>query len=230
MLGVFSRKRAARLAFRIFCTPFRKVKKKPPPIFARAEAISFSFNGYTIRGYRWNKDAPVKLLVLHGFESSVLNFDRYIALFVKKGYEVLAFDAPAHGRSEGRQITLPLYTAMITEINLRYGPIQRFMAHSLGGLALIHFLEAQGGGGDRKAVLLAPATETVTAIDAFFQILDIHPAIRPFFDQFIHDISGEWPGHYSIRRAMHHVRANILWFHDEEDDLTPFADAEKVKK
>jgi hypothetical protein len=36
----------------------------------------------------------------------------------------------------------------------------------------------------------------------------------------------EW---YSVYRAIKHVKAQILWLHDEDDQQTPLSDALKVK-
>ncbi|MBO9564701.1 MAG: alpha/beta fold hydrolase [Niastella sp.] len=229
MLSVLSTKRAAGKAFDIFCTPFRKPKKKTPPVFERGEQLSFSLDGATIRGHRWNHPQPHKVLIVHGFESTAKNFDRYITPLTRKGYEVLAFDAPAHGSSGGKLITLPLYVRTLQEIHRQYGPIQSFMAHSLGGLALMHFIESIPHDDDTRVALIAPATETTTAIDTFFRFLDLRPEVRTAFDQLIFDRSGYWPSHYSIRRAMQQVRAQVLWVHDEQDELTPLADALKVR-
>ncbi|WP_315815632.1 alpha/beta hydrolase [Paraflavitalea speifideaquila] len=150
--------------------PLRKSKKKTPAIFERGEQLSFSLDGITIRGHRWNHPQTKKVLIVHGFESTTKNFDRYISPLIRKGYEVLAFDAPAHGQSDGKQITLPLYIRTLQEIFHIYGPIQSFMAHSLGGLALMHFIETIPHDAHTRVVLIAPATETTTAIDSFFQI------------------------------------------------------------
>lgn len=229
MLSLVSTKRAARKAFDLFCTPLRKSKKKTPPIFEQAEQLSFSLEGITVRGHRWNHPQPHKALIIHGFESTSKNFDRYITPLIRKGYEVLAFDAPAHGNSGGKQITLPLYIRTLQEIYRLYGPIQHFMAHSLGGLALVHFIETIPHDAHTRLALIAPATETTTAIDSFFKFLDLRPAIRQDFDQLIFDRSGYWPSHFSVRRAMQQVQAQVLWFHDEQDELTPLSDALKVR-
>lgn len=229
MISVLSTKRAARKAFELFCTPLRKSRKTPPPIFERGEKLSFSLGGITIRGHRWNHPQPHKVLIVHGFESTSKNFDRYITPLTRKGYEVLAFDAPAHGNSDGKQITLPLYIRTLQEIQRLYGPIQSFMAHSFGGLALTHFMETIPHDAHTRVALIAPATETTSAIDSFFRFLDLRPEVRKDFDQLIFDLSGKWPSHFSIRRAMQQVQAQVLWFHDEQDELTPLADALKVR-
>ncbi|MFT4024893.1 MAG: alpha/beta hydrolase, partial [Flavihumibacter sp.] len=113
MTAVFSRKRAAAQAFAIFCTPFRRSKKPEPPVFKKAERLQLQADGIRITGYRWNKGGGERIMIIHGFESAARNFDRYIAPLVKKGFEVISLDAPAHGASGGKRITLPLYVKSI---------------------------------------------------------------------------------------------------------------------
>ncbi len=230
LIAVVSKKRAAKKAFDIFCTPFRKPSKKTPPVFHKAEKLSFDLDGLTIKGYRFNHPSENKLMIIHGFESSVRNFDRYIAPFIRKGYEIIAFDGPAHGKSDGKRITLPLYIATLKKANELFGPANRFMAHSFGGLALAHLLESLPDQSGLKAVLIAPATETTTAIDSFFRFLDLKDEVRVEFDKYILKKGGVTAEHLSVRRAMNHITAPVLWVHDEEDDLTPLSDALKVKE
>ncbi|HET7898242.1 MAG TPA: alpha/beta hydrolase, partial [Flavisolibacter sp.] len=113
LLGKVSKRKAAEQAFQIFTTPPSRVKKDLPVIFKKAEKLTFSFHGVKIVGYRWNAPKEKKVLILHGFESSVLNFDKYISPLLKKDYEVLAFDAPAHGGSGGKIINAVDYKNFI---------------------------------------------------------------------------------------------------------------------
>ncbi len=230
LLSSISKKKAAREAFELFCTPQRRHKKALPRIFDRAEKLQLTVEGIAITGWRWNYPAPRKVLIIHGFESSVTNFDRYVKPLVKKGYEVLAFDAPAHGRSGGKTINAPLYKKTIREINKRFGPIQSFLAHSFGGLAISLALEEISHTADYRLVLIAPATETSTAIDTFFKFLRLDPLLRNEFERIIVQTSGVSSGWYSVKRAMKHIRARVLWIHDEEDDTTPISDVLKAKE
>jgi predicted alpha/beta hydrolase family esterase len=95
---------------------------------------------------------------------------------------------------------------MLEEICRLYGPINRFLSHSFGGLALAHLLEKLNPDETTKAVFIAPATETTTAIDSFFKFLDLNDDIRKPFDQLILDRSGVPPSHYSVRRAVNNVK------------------------
>ena len=228
--AVISKQKAAEQAFRLFCTPLRKTRKKKPPIFNKAEDLSFDVDGVTISGNRWNHPQSKKCLIVHGFESSAYNFERYISILIRDGYEVLAFDAPAHGRSSGKQITLPLYVKTLAEINQQFGPINFFIAHSFGGLALSHFLESTRDSVDRRIVFIAPATETTSAIDSFFKFLQLNGQVREKFDTLIQDIGGKPAAYYSIRRAMREIKSPVLWVHDTDDEMTPVSDALRIKE
>ncbi len=236
LLAAISKKKAAEKAFELFCTPQSRNKKALPKIFEQADPLSFRLDGVMVKGWRWipeSGELPAtgkKAMICHGFESSVINFDRYIKPLLKKGYEVLAFDAPAHGRSGGKQINAPLYKKMILEVNKRYGPVHSFMAHSFGGLGLSLAMEEISHTPTHKLVLIAPATETKTAIDTFFRFLQLDTGIRTEFERLIIQKSGLSSDWFSIHRAMKNISASVLWVHDEDDDTTPLSDALKVKE
>lgn len=230
MLSLFSTKNAAEEALDLFRTPQRRAKKQPSAIFNEAEKLEFALENISIHGYRWNKGVAKRILIIHGFESSIVNFEQYIRPLLKKGYEVLAFDAPAHGRSGGKTISAPLFAKMITTIYETYGPIHSFIAHSFGGLALSLALENINHDTNYKVVLIAPATETKTAIDQFFNLLQLKKAVRKEFDILIAELGGYPPEWYSVHRAVKNIKANILWIHDEDDLQTPIADALRVKQ
>jgi alpha-beta hydrolase superfamily lysophospholipase len=231
ILSSLSKKKAAEKAFQLFCTPQYRNKKKLPRIFEQAEKLRFEFKEYKIQGYRWNKESEKKLMILHGFESSVINFDRYVRPLIKKGYCVMAFDAPAHGRSTGRKINVLLYVEFINYINGKFGPVHNFIAHSLGGLALSLTVEKWKNNEDCKLVLIAPATETSSAADTFFKFLQLDEAVRKEFDKVIEKQGQHPPSWFSVNRAATNIKAQVLWCHDKNDDMTPLVDvAPLIKK
>ena len=229
ILSSISKRRAAEKAFELFCTPQSRNRKKLTAIFEKADKIEFPFEQYTVRGYRWNSaEAGKKALILHGFESSVVNFDRYIKPLVKKGYQVLAFDAPAHGRSTGKKITLLTYQNLVRYIWKQYGPIDAFIAHSFGGLTLSLLLEEIPHSSSTKVVLIAPAAETKTAIDNFFKFLQLENGVREEFDKLIEQMGGKPPEWYSVSRAAPKLKAQVLFLQDKDDHMTPLSDVQPI--
>jgi pimeloyl-ACP methyl ester carboxylesterase len=229
LLSTLSKQKAAEKAFQLFCTPQHRNLKKLPAIFEKAEKINFHFEGYKIQGYQWNHPSDKKLLILHGFESSVINFDRYIKPLLKAGFEVLAFDAPAHGRSSGKRINALLYKDFILHIQKEYGPIENFIAHSFGGLALSLANEEMKLNADSKIVFIAPAAETTTAINTFFKFLRLDKQVRKLFDAIITKMSGGYPPEwFSIKRMAKNIKAQVLWLQDRDDQMTPLSDVEPI--
>lgn len=232
VINLLSKKQAAQKAFELFCTPYNKVKPGRVPVHAQSLQFKLDLPGksLTIKGYRWNHPQPHKVLILHGFGSAGHKFEAYVAPLVKKGYEVLAFDAPAHGRSSGRRTNAVEYSAMIGKVMQEFGPINGFIAHSFGGIAISLALEEMPHDANTKVVLIAPATETSTAADHAFELLKLKDeTVRKEFDRIIFETAGRPVSWYSIRRAVKNIRASILWVHDEDDNITPLSDALKVK-
>lgn len=228
LLSSISKRKAAEKAFELFCTPQLRTKKELPPVFKKSEKIEFSFQGNMIRGYRWTNDTGKKALILHGFESSVVNFDRYISGLIKKGYEVLAFDAPAHGKSTGKTINAVIYKELVLQIWSQFGPIDSFVAHSFGGLALCLALEQIPHSHSTKIVLIAPAAETTTAINHFFNLLRLDNSIRKEFDAVIKKQGGEWPQWFSISRVAPKLQGQVLFLQDKDDYMTPLSDVTPI--
>ncbi|HEX2847372.1 MAG TPA: alpha/beta fold hydrolase [Chitinophagaceae bacterium] len=231
LLSAISPRKTAEQAFKLFSTPQRRTRGPLPAIFTEAEKLHFDFEGYHIAGYRWNKDAGRRVLIIHGFESSVINFERYVQPLLQKGYEVLAFDAPAHGRSSGKQVNAVVFSNFILHIHEHYGPVHSFMAHSFGGLCLCIALAEMKPDNDRRVVLIAPATETATAINKFFHFTRLRSdKVRKEFDNIITRVGGQPAAWFSIGRTLDHIPGPVLWFHDENDQITPLSDALKIKE
>jgi pimeloyl-ACP methyl ester carboxylesterase len=118
---------------------------------------------------------------------------------------------------------------MLATVLEKYGPVEHFVAHSFGGLAIAHTLEKMLPPDGARIALIAPATETSSAIDRFFRIFGLGSTVRRHFDDIVFKKGGYPLEHYSIRRAMKNFRATILWIHDETDKVTPISDALKVR-
>jgi len=230
MLNLVNKKWAAQQAFRLFCTPMMKSTYKGKVIPPHAEKLQFSLNGKQVKGFRFNHPQQKKLMLLHGFSSSAFNFFKYVQPLENKGYEVLAFDAPAHGESEGSTVNAVEYSEMIKKVIELYGPVDAFIGHSFGGIAICLAMEQLVHNEETKIVLIAPATETSSAVDGAFQMLGIRNSVlRKEFDNIIFESSGKELSWFSIRRAMNNINASVLWIHDEDDDITPLRDALQVK-
>ena len=229
-IALISTRKAAEKAFDLFCTPFGSGRKlKAPPVFHQAEKLSFQFNHQTIHGWRWRSELPdpKKILIAHGFNSYSYKFEKYVSFLKREGFEVLAFDAPAHGLSSGKKINALLYRDMILTIEKNYGPLFGIVSHSLGGLAAS--LAAEKITSLQKLVLIAPAAETNRAVDNFFNLIRLNHSIKKDFEELLIELAGQPLSYFSIGRALNKINANTLWLHDTEDKICSFEDVVPVQ-
>lgn len=217
----------AQIAFDMFSTPYRKSKKPKPTIFKQAENIKITVNDCQINGYKWNPAANKQLLILHGFESRAYKFDMYIAPLLHKGWGITIMDAKAHGKSEGNQILLPDYVAMIETLEKQFGKFSGYLAHSFGGIAVSLHLE-KSANPNAKLVLIAPATETETAIQLFSKIVGLSKQVVKTIDDLILERSGKPTSFYSLKRIVPTLSNKILWVHDQNDKITPLSDVQPL--
>lgn len=230
LMGLISKKWAARSAFQLFITPQTRVKPSQLPLFTEADNINFEVNNLIVHGYRWNAGSKKKLVILHGYESSVVNFSTYIEKALEKDFEVIAVDAPAHGLSEGRSINAIDYKNFVLALVKRYGPVKNFITHSFGGLALGLTMEELEHDENWKLVFIAPATESTRAVENFFRFLQLDRGIRKHFDDIIEKANNKPTEWYSLARASANIKAQVLFVQDKQDEFTPLSDVEPIIK
>ncbi|SJZ51328.1 alpha/beta hydrolase [Sediminibacterium ginsengisoli] len=235
-IGMLSPDKAAASAFRLFCTPYPGSRlRKMPPLFHKALKVSLPVNGLKVKGFHWTSRATPngkKVLIVHGFSSQSYKFEKYVSLLTQEGFEVFAFDAPAHGESEGSQINAILYRDTIIGIEKSFGPFDGIIAHSLGALSTTLAMEqlSQPVNPDKKIVLIAPATETTTAFDHFCKMLRIRAEVKSLFAQVIEKVANQPLNYYSASRIVPLLPMQVLWIHDKQDAICPFDDTLPVRE
>jgi pimeloyl-ACP methyl ester carboxylesterase len=128
------------LASRIFITPpsftipkrelpmLESSQKKElliPSIDKKIQILSYGFS---------NK----KVLLAHGWAGRSTQLFVIANKLLEKGYMVISFDGPAHGKSTGKTTNLVEYIATIREINKEFGPFEAGVGHSFGCMALMN--------------------------------------------------------------------------------------------
>ena len=219
---------AGRMAFELFCTPYPKYKKrKAPAIFHHATKRTVVLSDQTkIHGFEWlpSKSNDQTVLIAHGYASYTYKFEHDIAPLLKMGYRVLAFDAPAHGQSEGKHIHVVVYQEAIQKIMEQAGPVNHFIGHSLGALTLSMIAEKIDQADARKFVLIAPATKTTTTFANFFKMMHLNEVTKAAFLQDVSNRTSYTVDHFAADRALANFKGPMLWVHDEKDMVCPYED------
>ncbi|HZV24151.1 MAG TPA: alpha/beta fold hydrolase, partial [Luteimonas sp.] len=96
-------------AGRLFSTPMRGTRQRAlQSPDGGAACGGFDMDGHRIATYAWGDPAiQPYVLFAHGWSSHGTRFLPWIPRLREAGYAVVAFDQPAHGRSDGQRTTLP---------------------------------------------------------------------------------------------------------------------------
>ncbi|WP_460766732.1 alpha/beta hydrolase [Niabella terrae] len=229
-LARLSKRKAADRAFQIFCTPYTRMRADPA-LYRDAIPIRYRFGNKTVEGYRWHPEGQKKILIAHGFRSASANFVSLARQLVEKGYQVLAFDAPAHGSSAGRQLNALQYKEFIGALIRDFGPFDAYLSHSFDGLATAMNLAEMPHSAAVRAVFIAPAANSRVLTEVFFRELRIQdPLVQQYFYENIRRLSGRDIDWFSLQRCAGAIAARVLWVHDHDDDLTPVKDALELRQ
>jgi hypothetical protein len=79
-----------------------------------------------------------------------------------------------------------------------------------------------------RVVYIAPAVETRTAMQTFFNFLQLNEKVKKEFESFIEKTGGKPASWYSIRRAAQNIKATVLFFQDRDDEMTPLKDVKPL--
>jgi pimeloyl-ACP methyl ester carboxylesterase len=219
---------AGQKAFELFCTPYPKYKKKKAPaIFHQANPLTVSLpDGIQLKGYEWisQKSNKKTVLIIHGYASYGYKFEQYVAPLLKMGFRVLIFDAPGHGLSQGKYINIILYLNAIEQVIKAVGPVDHFIGHSLGGIALAMLAETIPNPEQHKFVLIAPATKTTTSFNNYFDLMRFSEVIKTAFITYAATLTTHPITHFEADRAIENHTGPVLWVHDAEDKVCPYKD------
>jgi pimeloyl-ACP methyl ester carboxylesterase len=131
------------------------------------------------------------------------------------GYQVVSFDAPAHGKSEGKTTIMTEFIASILEIEKQYGPFEFAIGHSLGGMSILNAIKQ--GFKVKKAVTIGSGDIIQDILDDFVAKLKLNPKIAGKMKQHFENKFGEAMENYSAHVAAQMVKIPVLVIHDQND-------------
>ena len=127
---------AKRIAVTMFLRPFKfGLPPREVPMAQKAKTHQFSFNGKVVHLYHWGNIENGYVLCMHGWSGRAMQFFAIIDHLQTLGLGVVAFDAPAHGNSEGKQTNIIEFADCIDQTTKIFGKPKALIGHSLGGIS-----------------------------------------------------------------------------------------------
>lgn len=206
-----------------FLTPQRQQpSESEQALSAKANILSIPFNTSNINAFRWGT-GPIILLV-HGWGGYGLQLSEFVNPLLSAGYQVLAFDAPAHGSTPGEQTNFFELAQAIAAVAQSQDSIEGIIAHSFGAasttLALCNGLQTT------KVVYLGAVGCLSNAATTFAKRVRLSGETTAAFRYLCEERFGQdiWQ-RFTIDQMARHLSIPITLFHDRRDREVPFSES-----
>ena len=217
---------AGRLAYRMWFATQRfpaPAREEAWSQSARRRALTTSAGPVMV--YRWGEQGPIVLL-MHGWSGRATQLGAFVAPLLAAGYQVITFDAPAHGNSPGRRTNMLQMAAAMRKVVTVYGPVKAVIAHSFGAAVTLYALRHLGLQTEKAVNISAPA-QMHYLYQHYCNIVKLPHAARTVFEQelyneFGHDI---WERVSPDNNAANLKPMPVLLIHDEQDQDVVFSQA-----
>lgn len=201
--------------------PRERLRAQPP---ADAEPFTTRFG---LAGLRWGQQGP-RVLALHGWRGSAVQFAPIARELVGRGLQVLAIDAPAHGRSPGETASATTFSDALLESLPEIGPLQAVLGHSMGGGAVLYAL-AHGLVAERAVIVSAPA-HYADVLARQSRSLALPQRASQAFVSRMEGLAGVPSSALDIAALAARYRGELLLVHDRGDRVVPHADGARIAR
>ncbi len=126
---------AAKQVYRVMSNPrVKKLRAFENEVLDQATRAIIKYGKFNIQTYAWGDSSERTALLVHGWEGQAGNFGGIVPLLLKKGYQVISFDAPSHGHSSKGSTNLFQYIGLVSQLMSEHKP-QFVLSHSFGSIA-----------------------------------------------------------------------------------------------
>jgi pimeloyl-ACP methyl ester carboxylesterase len=173
-------------------------------------------------------ESDKKILLVHGWSGRGTQMVKIADKMLELGYAIISFDAPAHGKSDGKTTIMTEFIASILEIEKQFGPFEFAIGHSLGGMSILNAIKQNLN--VKKAIIIGSGDIIQDVIDDFIQKLQLKPKIGLLLKNHFEKKYNEPMENYSSSFSAKSVTIPVLIIHDKDDDDVALKAAHNIHK
>jgi len=221
LCALISPKLVTAYAAKLFTTPIKhKIPKRESKMDSESiqKTIDIPSIHKKINIYEYGK-SDKKILLVHGWSGRGTQLFKIADTLLENGYSVVSFDAPAHGKSQGKSTIMSEFIESILEIEKQYGPFEIAIGHSLGGMSVLNALKI--GLAVKKAVVIGSGDIVQDILDDFIFKLRLNPEISIRLRDYFEAKYQVKMADFSASKAAKELEIPVLVIHDKDDPEVP---------
>lgn len=204
---------------RLMLRPRRDVR--PPPLLDLPAAEERLELGDGLIAWRWGAKGPSvpTVLLVHGFEGNRAQFGAIIDGLLARGFAAVALDVPAHGESDGDELTAVRFIEALERTLNHLAPVHAVIGHSMGAAMALHTV-ATHGGASRVALISAPSA-LGRELRRFAASVGLSKRGTRAFIRSVEKHVGRPADDFDVRHIAASVDIPVLLIHDQNDRQVP---------
>ena len=177
--------------------------------------------------FEW-KNKGEKVLLTHGWSGRGTQLYSIAESLHKKGYHVISFDAPAHGKSTGKITNMLQWSAAIKTLYNHYGEFNIYVGHSLGSMAILKHCEQLSD--VKKIITIGSGDLMCTIFDDFIMSVGLTPKTSERMKTYFEDKYKIKINEYDASHVVRQQQTPTLIIHDEDDHDIDVSCAKNIHK
>ncbi|MES2073212.1 MAG: alpha/beta fold hydrolase [Pseudomonadota bacterium] len=190
----------------------------------QGERHSIAHEGGQLSAWLWGAEQSPqrRVLLVHGWESRASHWGAFIAALVAAGFQVCAFDAPAHGESAGRQADVLAFGRAAVSAAAHFAPLHAVIGHSAGSAAALYGF-SRGVQVNASVHISGPSSlvRMLGMLERSVLPAELRPRFRARFEAYL----GQPASCMDLDQLQHGMRHPALLLHDGEDAEVPYSEA-----
>ncbi len=222
--SIISSNYAANKALNLFASPRKgRYSEQQESIVSSAKSQVLRYENLNIATYQWSGTNKTVLLI-HGWESNASRWKYILKDLQAQGYNIIALDGPAHGKSDGRQFNAVLYSEFIHTVAKLFEP-EILIGHSVGGMASVFCQYNHQLPSVKKLILLGAPAHFTGVFDRYKIMMGYNKRISEGLDRIVLERFGKSVDYFSAANFTKAIKAEGLIIHDKQDKIIPYEDA-----
>lgn len=223
-------KKANRLVYALFTKPQtgKLTANKMPKTLLKATFETIEFDNQKIATYIWKGNDTVVLLI-HGWESNASRWKKTLPYLQKTGSTIIAIDAPAHGRSSGKEFNVPNYAQFIDKAVQKYQP-KYLIGHSIGGKACLYYQSHYENNCVEKIVTIGAPSEYQAILYGYIKLLKLNSSLVKGLESNFTRVFNRPIEQFTAENFVTTLKPNIkgLVAHDTNDKVVAATEGKKI--
>lgn len=197
-----------------------KLKSEDKAFYKSGKAQLYTCGKHQFYTYTYGKGP--KVLLLHGWCSKGARWVSYVEQFTQAGLQAIVMDAPSHGQSPGRFLSVPDYIKCIKQVLQSQSNWYAIVGHSMGSLTGIiaanDFVQTKALS---KCVLMNTFSNCDALMSKFARCLGVSETVLVDTRQWITQYAGRPLADFTLSKHLKPLNTRNLLVADENDIVVP---------